>query len=364
MTRDPSHLLPSSEPVTLIDQHGELTGGAAYPLPDDAVLVEMFGRLLAARRLNDQAYALVRQGRLAVYPSSHGQEACQVAAARVLSDGDWLFPTYRDTVAMVGRGVDPVQALTLLKGDWHSGYDPYEHQVAPQATPLATQLPHAVGVAHAARLRGEPTVVMALTGDGATSEGDFHEALNFAAVFKAPVVFFVQNNEYAISVPLSRQSAAPSLAHKGIGYGVPAERVDGNDIAALLVVLGRAVDRARAGEGPQLVEAHTYRIQAHTNADDATRYRDNAEVATWLERDPILRLSTYLTSRGLLDDDTRAAFDADAERLATHLRDGLNQDVTPNPQDLFAHVYSTPTSQLAEQAVMVADELTRDQVSA
>ena len=237
----------------------------------------------AGRRPSPQrpGYALVRQGRLAVYPSSHGQEACQVAAAQVLDDGDWLFPTYRDAVAVVARGVDPVQALTLLKGDWHSGYDPTELHVAPQATPLTTQLPHAVGVAHAATLSGEHTVVLALCGDGATSEGDFHEALNFAAVFHAPVVFFVQNNEYAISVPLDKQSVAPSLAHKGVGYGIPGERVDGNDVAALLAVLGAAVARARAGEGPQLVEAHTYRMQAHTNADDATRYRHDEEVAAW-----------------------------------------------------------------------------------
>jgi 2-oxoisovalerate dehydrogenase E1 component alpha subunit len=359
MTRDPSHLLPSTEPVTLIDVHGRSVDAAAYAAPDGATLVRALGALVTARRLNDQAYALVRQGRLAVYPSSHGQEACQVAAAQVLGEDDWLFPTYRDTVAAVGKGVDPVEALSLLKGDWHCGYDPYEHNVAPHATPLATQLPHAVGVAHAARLRGEPTVVMAMCGDGGTSEGDFHEALNFAAVFKAPVVFFVQNNGYAISVPLSRQSAAPSLAHKGIGYGVPGERADGNDMAALLAVLGAAVDRARAGDGPQLVEAHTYRMQAHTNADDDTRYRDGAEVAAWAERDPITRLRTHLQDRGLLTDDQLVAFTAEAERVATHLRDGLNREVEPDPFELFAHVYSTPTPQLNEQAALVADELSR-----
>jgi pyruvate dehydrogenase E1 component alpha subunit len=228
--------------------------------------------------------------------------------------------------------------------------------VAPHATPLATQLPHAVGVAHAARLRGEPTVVMALCGDGGTSEGDFHEALNFAAVFQAPVVFFVQNNGYAISVPLSRQTAAPSLAHKGVGYGMPGERVDGNDMAALLAVLGTAVQRARSGEGPQLVEALTYRMQAHTNADDATRYRDDDEVAAWVERDPITRLRTYLK----LGDAELAAFDAEAERVAAHLRDGLNKDIDPDPADLFAHIYSTPTSQLREQAALITDELSRE----
>ena len=364
MTREPSHLLPSAEPVCLIDAQGRAVqprrSAAPYSAPDAEALVRALGALLTARRLNEQAYALVRQGRLAVYPSSHGQEACQVAAAQVLDAGDWLFPTYRDTDAAVGRGVDPVEALSLLKGDWHCGYDPYEHNVAPHATPLATQLPHAVGVAHAARLRGEPTVVMAMCGDGGTSEGDFHEALNFAAVFQAPVVFFIQNNGYAISVPLSRQTAAPSLAHKGVGYGIPGERVDGNDMAALLAVLGTAVERARAGGGPQLVEALTYRMQAHTNADDATRYRDDAEVAAWVERDPITRLRTHLRDRGLLSDERLAGFAAEAERVAAHLRDGLNRDVEPDPADLFAHVYATPTPQLREQAALVADELSRE----
>lgn len=360
MTRDPDHYLPSADPVMLIDSSGTATS-AALEVPDDAALLRAYGALVAGRRLNDLCNALVRQGRLAVYPSSHGQEACQVAAAEVLADGDWLFPTYRDTVASVARGVDPVEVLVLLKGDWHSGYDPYEHRVAPQATPLATQLLHAVGVAHAARLKGEDTVVMAMCGDGATSEGDFHEALNFAAVFASPVVFFVQNNEYAISVPLARQSVAPSLAHKGVGYGVPGERVDGNDAAALLAVLGRAVDRARAGDGPQLIEAHTYRMQAHTNADDATRYRQDDEVAAWVERDPLTRLETYLRGRGVLTDEVAAELAAAAEQVAAHTRDGLNRDVTPDPDDLFDHVYAVRTPQLEEQAALVADELARDE---
>ena len=356
-------LLPTAEPIQLIGPTGQASGLEGHALPDDATLVGAFEALVAARRLNDQAYALVRQGRLAVYPSSHGQEACQVGAALVLAEGDWLFPTYRDTAAIVARGVDPVEVLTLLKGDWHSGYDPVATRVATQTAPLATQLLHAVGVAHAARLKGESTVVMALCGDGATSEGDFHEALNFAAVFKAPVVFFVQNNEYAISVPLAKQSVAPSIAHKGVGYGVPGERVDGNDVAAVLSVLEAAVERARVGEGPQLVEAHTYRMQAHTNADDATRYRPDDEVVAWQERDPLLRMEAYLRARGLITDADLASYAEKAEVVAAHIRDGLNRDIEPRPDDLFDFVYESRTPQLDEQAALLADELAREDQS-
>ena len=356
----PDGLLPSDVPVQLLDPDGTVHRDGRYPMPSDETLMEMYARLVAGRRINDQANALVRQGRLAVYPSSHGQEACQVAAAAVLQTQDWLFPTYRDSVSVMARGVDPLQVLTLLRGDWHSGYDPYEYRVAPQATPLATQLLHAVGVAHAAKLKGEDTVVLAMCGDGATSEGDFHEALNFAAVFHVPVVFFVQNNEYAISVPLRSQSVAPSLAHKAVGYGMPGERVDGNDAAALMAVLWAAVQRARAGGGPALVEAHTYRMQAHTNADDATRYRTAEEVEDWVPRDPLTRTRAYLRGRGLLDDDGEARLVADAERIAAAMREGLNTDVEPDPMELFEHVYTRRTPQLAEQAGLLRGELERD----
>ncbi|TCM51446.1 pyruvate dehydrogenase (acetyl-transferring) E1 component subunit alpha [Kribbella sp. VKM Ac-2568] len=361
MTTVEERLLPSAEPVQLIDEHGARHDNPQYGMPAADALVDGYAQLVVGRRINDQAGALVRQGRLAVYPSSHGQEACQVAATMVLREQDWLFPTYRDTVSIISRGVDPIETLTLLRGDWHSGYDPHERNVAPQSTPLATQLVHAVGVAHAARLKGEDTVVMALCGDGATSEGDFHEALNFAAVFKAPVVFFIQNNEYAISVPLARQTVAPSLAHKGIGYGVPGERADGNDLAGLLAVLGQAVDKARAGEGPQLVEAHTYRVQAHTNADDASRYRDDEEVTPWLERDPIKRLDAYLTEQGLLEEAHRAEATAAADKIAADLRDGLMQDVSPDPAELFQHLYAVQTPQLKEQAAFLQDEIAREE---
>lgn len=352
-------MLPSAEPVQLVDADGAHRHDDRYALPDGEALLEAYARLVTGRRINDQANALVRQGRMAVYPSSHGQEACQVAAAAVLGGQDWLFPTYRDSVAVVSRGVDPLQVLTLLRGDWHAGYNPYELKVAPQATPLATQLLHAVGVAHAAKLKGEDTVVLAMCGDGATSEGDFHEALNFAAVFHVPVVFFVQNNEYAISVPLKNQTVAPSLAHKAIGYGMPGERVDGNDLAALLAVLGTAVARAREGGGPALVEAHTYRMQAHTNADDATRYRAQEDVEKWVPRDPLLRMRTYLRGLSLLDDAAEERIAADAEAVAARMREGLNAETELDPMDLFRYVYTQPTPQLREQAEMLRGELSR-----
>jgi 2-oxoisovalerate dehydrogenase E1 component alpha subunit len=344
------------ELVRLIEADGSRVAGSA-PLPPTPTLLAGYRSLVLARRLNEQAGALVRQGRLAVYPSSRGQEACQVTAASTLSDGDWLFPTYRDSAAIVARGVDPVEVFTMLAGEWHCGYDTVATHVAPQATPLATQLLHAVGVGHAARLKGEPTVVMAMCGDGATSEGDFHEACNFAAVFAAPVVFLVQNNKYAISVPLARQSVAPSLAAKAVGYGMPGVRVDGNDLAALTVVLDEAVARARRGEGPTLVEADTYRIEAHTNADDAGRYRTDDEVAGWLARDPLLRLRTFLTAEGALTEAVEDEITAAAEQMAADLRAGLSVDRPVDPAELFSHVYATPTPQLAAQRAALAAEL-------
>ncbi|MBS1905532.1 MAG: thiamine pyrophosphate-dependent dehydrogenase E1 component subunit alpha [Actinobacteria bacterium] len=356
---DPRDLLPRDEPVRLIDETGSAHVDDGYPMPDDDLLARAYRGLVEGRRINDQANALVRQGRLAVYPSSHGQEACQIAAALVLGAQDWLFPTYRDSVSVIARGVSPADAMVLLKGDWHSGYDPHEHHVAPQTTPLATQLLHAVGFAQAAKHRGEDTVVLAMCGDGSTSEGDFHEALNFAAVFHLPVVFFVQNNEFAISVPLSRQTAAESLAHKAIGYGMPGRRVDGNDAAALLAVLGEAVGRARAGGGPTLVEAHTYRMQAHTNADDDTRYRERAEVQAWVAKDPLMRLRAHLTARGLLDDAREQELADGAETIAAALREALNADTDLDPEDLFRFVRSTRSPQLQEQWHQLRDERER-----
>jgi pyruvate dehydrogenase E1 component alpha subunit len=351
-------LLPSAAPVRFVAEDGSRSDrNGAYGEPAEARLKEAYRLMVLGRRFDVQATALTKQGRLAVYPSSAGQEACQVAAALALEEHDWLFPTYRDSVALVARGLKPGEVLTLLRGDAHCGYNPVETRVAPQCTPLATQTLHAAGLAHAMQRRGEDAVALALIGDGATSEGDFHEALNFAAVFKAPVVFFVQNNRFAISVPFEKQSAAKALAYKGIGYGMRSEQVDGNDAVAVLAVLDDAVKHAREGRGPVLVEAHTYRIDAHTNADDATRYRDAEEVAKWREADPLRRLETHLKSRNLLQDEEIQQFAADAEVFAQSVRDTLNAEPELDPLSLFDHVYAEPTRQLEAQRAALEAEL-------
>ncbi|MER8183354.1 pyruvate dehydrogenase (acetyl-transferring) E1 component subunit alpha [Kitasatospora sp. NPDC094015] len=347
---DPAPLLPDTAPVRVL-------GTPALERTDPDLLRELYRRLVVGRRYNQQATTLTKQGRLAVYPASTGQEACQVAAAMVLAEQDWLFPSYRDTLAVVARGVDPLEALTLLRGSAHTGYDPKATRTAPLCTPLATQAPHAVGLAHAARLAGDPVVALAMLGDGGTSEGDFHEALNFAAVLNAPVVFLVQNNGYAISVPLTQQSAAPTLAHKAVGYGMAGRLVDGNDAPAVHAVLAEAFERARSGGGPTLVEALTYRVEAHTNADDATRYREDEEVTAWREHDPILLMERHLGAAGLLDEKLVRDCADEAETLAARMRAEFHADAELDPMSLFAHVYAEPTPQLREQADQLTAEL-------
>ena len=360
----PSALLPSTEPLQLIDADGRLAQIGRNPgeltLPEPATLLELYRRMVLGRRFDRQASTLTRQGRLAVYPSSRGQDACQVGAVLALRDRDWLFPTYRDTVAIVTRGVDPVEALTLLRGDWHCGYDPYQYHVAPQCTPLATNTLHAVGLAHAARLKGEDEVALVLLGDGATSEGDTHEALNFGAVWRAPVVFLVQNNGYAISVPLAKQTAAPTLAAKGIGYGIPSLLIDGNDAAAVYSAVLASIERAAAGRGPTLIEAITYRVEAHTNADDAARYRSDDEVQAWLARDPIARLEAFLTAAGLLGEQAVEQIAMEAEQFAEGVRDRMSRDADVDPAELFAHVYARPTAALGRQRAALFAEMEDD----
>jgi 2-oxoisovalerate dehydrogenase E1 component alpha subunit len=352
-------VVPFGEPACLIAPDGSPSSATGLEMPDDGVLLELYRRLVTARRFDRLATTLTRQGRLAVYPSAGGQEACEVGAVLALRRQDWMFPTYRDTVALITRGIPAVEALSLLRGDSHCGYDPQQWRTAPQCTPLATQALHAVGLGFAAKLKGERTAVLVFLGDGATSEGDANVALNFAAVYEVPVIFFIQNNQYAISVPLSKQTRSPTLAHRALGYGIGGYRVDGNDVVAVREMVSQLLDEARDGGGPAVVEAVTYRMEAHTNADDAGRYRSPDEAQAWVERDPLARIEAYLTNRGVLDQARHDDVAAAAERYASSVRDALNQDVEPDPAALFEHVYSRPTALLrAEAAALAAEEAT------
>lgn len=352
--------LPPQEPIQLLATDGgraEDALAAGFPMPDLEVLVALHRAMVLARRFDTQVTALTRQGRLATFPSALGQEASEIAAVKALRDTDWLFPTYRDSIALLTRGVPGEAILAFFRGDWHMSFDPYDHAISPQATPLATQALHAVGFGTAARRKGEDTVCLAFIGDGATSEGDTHEAFNFAAVWNAPVVFLVQNNQYAISTPTWRQFKSRSLADRAIGYGMPGRMVDGNDAAAMYAVVAEAADRARRGEGPTLIEARTYRLESHTNSDDPTRYREDAERESWREKDPIARLERFLLAEGALDEATVQAVADEAEALAARTRDAMNAEPELDPLELFDHVYANERPALREQRAQLAAEL-------
>ena len=312
------------------------------------LLRRLYRQMAVGRRLDRQAITLTRQGALGVYASSRGQEACQVGPVAALAKDDWLFPTYRDSVAAFARGVEMADVLALFVGSWHCGFDPRAHRVAPLCTPLATHLAHAVGVAMAARLRRDPVVALALLGDGAASEGDSHEAMNIAGVTGAPCVFLIQNNQYAISVPLRLQTAG-AMVLRASGYGMPGVLVDGNDVISVYASVREAVERARSGGGPTLIEARTYRVEPHTTADDPTRYRSDDEVSAWVERDPLERLWRLLQEQGVIDEEMARAVDAEAEVAAAALREQVQSAAAGDPLEMFDHVRATPSEQLRAQ---------------
>ncbi|HEY4869485.1 MAG TPA: pyruvate dehydrogenase (acetyl-transferring) E1 component subunit alpha, partial [Candidatus Dormibacteraeota bacterium] len=324
---------------------------------DDVRLRSLYRLMALSRRVDRQAINLTRQGALGVFASSQGQEAAQVGAVFALEKDDWLFPSYRDTVGVFARGVDIVEILALFQGSWHCGFDPKRYRVAPLTTPLATQAPHATGLAMAARLRHDPIVALTFLGDGAASEGDAHEAMNMAAVFQAPVIFFVQNNQYAISVPVQLQTRASSIALRAAGYGMPGVLVDGNDVLSVYAATRAAVERARGGGGPTLIEAVTYRMEAHTTADDETRYRSAAEVEAWRKRDPLARFLALLRDTEVVDDAFLAGVDAEGEAVAARMRDALFGAPGGDPCEMFDHVYATATPQLQEQRAALEREL-------
>ncbi len=356
---DPSELLPPDPPIQILDDHGTIHDVPGYPIDDlDADdFKALYRHMVVARRVDKQAINLQRQGQLGVYASLLGQEAAQVGGAYALQPQDWVFPSYREMGTALVRGVNPGQILHLFRGTWLSNHNPYDTNFGLLSIPIGTQALHAAGFAMAARFDAKDLVVMAYFGDGATSEGDPHEALNFAAVYDAPCVFFVQNNQYAISTPLSEQTKAPTIAHKAVGYGMPGYRCDGNDVLASYAVTRQAVERARRGEGPSLIEAVTYRMEAHTTADDPTRYRTPEEMAEWQRRDPIARFETFMRAEGLLDDDIKAEIDDEVDRLAGLIRDEVYDAPHGDPLELFAHVFADPGTMFDDQRAMLRREL-------
>ena len=316
----------------------------------------LYRHMVLTRRLDTQAVNLGRQGQLAVYPPVRGQEAAQVGAAYALAGQDWVFPGYRELGMALVRGVPAEALMHVWRGTWHGTYAPDAHHFGLVSIPVGTQALHAVGFAMAARLDEADLVVVACLGDGATSEGDVHEAMNFAAVFQAPCVFLVQNNQYAISVPVSRQTRAP-IVHRALGYGMPGYQCDGNDVLATYAVMRRAVDRARAGAGPCLVEAVTYRAEAHTISDDPSRYRPAGELDEWERKDPIVRFSAFLEEQGLLDDGFRSEVDEEASGNAARVRDAIFDAPHGDPLELFEHVYADPPDSIAAQRDLLSREL-------
>jgi 2-oxoisovalerate dehydrogenase E1 component alpha subunit len=349
------------EPVQLVAPDGAPTSCDRYSrdLPPET-LGWLYEMMVVTRELDIEFVNLQRQGELALFASCRGQEAAQIGATACLRKTDWLFPQYREIGAFLIRGITPGQMGAVWRGKWHGGLGFTEKCCAPIAIPIGTHGLHAVGAAMAAQRLAEDSVTVAFMGDGATSEGDAHEALNLAAVYQAPCVFFVQNNQWAISVPVSRQMAAPSIAHRAIGYGMPGIRVDGNDVLACFAVMSEAAQRAREGGGPTLVEAITYRLGPHTTSDDPTRYRSQEELDHWLARDPIPRYRTYLQSVGVLTERLEERVSAKSKRLRTELRESVVGAADVDITEMFDTVYRDITPELANQRQQMLAELAKE----
>jgi pyruvate dehydrogenase E1 component alpha subunit len=348
---DAVQVATTDDPVRpLFSPSGELTAESRRGLGlDKESLVELYRRMVLIRRADQEALNLQRQGELGLWGQYMGQEAIHVGAVAALNPDDWIFPSYREFGMAMCRGVDPTEMLTFFRGLSHGPYEPRKFHFAPLTIVVAAQIPHAVGFAMGSRLKGSKDVTLVSFGDGATSKGDWHEAMNFAGVYRAPVVFLCQNNHWAISVPLAKQTAG-SIAERAQGYGFPGIRIDGNDVLGVLAAIRAAAERARRGEGPYLVEAMTYRMGAHTTSDDPTRYRMQSELEKWSSKDPISRYRTWLEQQGLLEEATRIAFDREAESVAEGMRTRLRA-LTPAPagEAVFGRVYGNPPESFIEQ---------------
>jgi pyruvate dehydrogenase E1 component alpha subunit len=329
------------------------TGREVGPVPESLTgedLVALLRQMLLGRHLDAKAISLQRRGRLGTFAPMSGQEAISVGSSHALDPAvDWLVPQYREQLAMLHYGLEISTYFLQRQGHPAGAALPPDTRLFPQQVSLAAHLPHAVGVAWAMQLRGEPSVAVAYFGDGASSEGDFHEACNLAGVRRAPVIFMCSNNQFAISTPFSLQTAAASIADRAAGYGMAGARVDGNDVLAVYEVTRQAKARALAGEGPTLVEAITYRLGAHTTADDPSRYVDPEVHETWKARDPLVRMRAWLRSRGLWDDEAESLAEKWCEAEIDRAVEGMAATGPADPHDLFKNVYADEPVSLQRQ---------------
>ena len=349
------------ELIQLLTPEGDLTGHPDYPLEITADEIRALYRdLVLVRRFDSEAVSLQRQGELGLWASLLGQEAAQIGSGRALRGTDMAFPSYREHGVAWCRGVEPKELLGMFRGVTNGGWDPHEHGFHLYTIVIGSQALHATGYAMGVQRDGalgeDGTAVITYFGDGATSQGDTNEAFNFASVNNAPVVFFCQNNQWAISEPLDRQARAP-IYKRAAGFGFPGLRVDGNDVLAVLAVTRAALDNAREGNGPTLVEAFTYRMGAHTTNDDPTRYRDTAELDEWKAKDPILRVRRHLEKNGLADEEFFASVDAEADALGEKVRTQCRTLPDPEPLDIFHEVYAEPNVHIDRQRAEYADYL-------
>ena len=343
--------------VQLLDSTGSLVNDSKYNSTlDGAALLSLYRDMVLVRALDEQATALQRQGELALWAPLLGQEAAQIGSARALQRQDFAFGSYREHGVAWCRGVDPVDMLRFWRGTMHQAWDANLHRFYGYQVIIGAQTLHATGYAMGAYLsghvgtgeNGRDQAVMAYFGDGAMSEGDVNEAFVFAATYQAPVVFFCQNNQWAISEPTQRQSRVP-LVQRAAGFGLPGVRVDGNDVIACYAVTAAALNLARSGAGPVLIEAVTYRMGAHTTSDDPTKYRDGSDDELWRKRDPIDRLRIHLLAKGVLDAGLQSELDTEASSLAERMREGARELPDPQPLSIFEHAYAGPDARLDSQ---------------
>jgi pyruvate dehydrogenase E1 component alpha subunit len=342
----PDHI----EYLSVLDEHGRMDTKLMPDLDEDQ-LRYMHRIMLLSRRFDERLLTLQRQGRIGTFAPIKGQEAAQIGAVAPLQQEDWVVPSFRETAAAIYRGTPLTGLLIFQAGYNEGGCIPEGQHNLPIAVPVGTQIPHAVGIAYGMQYRQQPQVTLVFFGDGATSQGDFHEGLNFAGVFNTPTIFLCQNNQWAISLPRTKQTRSQTLAQKALAYGIPGIQVDGNDVFAVYVAVQEAAERARSGKGPTLVECVTYRVSLHTTADDPTRYRSEEEVKGWEKRDPLVRLQKYLIDRKLLSDKHLKDLEANVQADIEHAWQEAQEQMASmgDPLDIFDHVYAELPPYLAEQ---------------